>query len=200
MEPGNPPPRPSGPPPEAALVKLCRAAAGMSSAEQAAVAVRAAGGKISAAYWRDVERGSGWSRGKLVPVRASAPTLAWMARVLPAITPERLAEAARQHPAGEDRDRVLEAAGILAEMLNQEEALSAPEARARRLETALRAAAVKGNADPSGDSLFDDPADVQAWDMLALADLAPADRAKAMLKKWRVESPSPVSGQVAGTA
>lgn len=70
----------SAPPPEAVLIKLGREAAGL-TAEAAAAAVRESGGKISATYWRDVERGYGGRRGQRVRVQASPRTLAQMARV-----------------------------------------------------------------------------------------------------------------------
>ena len=75
-------------PPEAILIQRARKAADL-SAEEAAAQVRAAGGRISATYWRDTERGYGGRRGQRVQVRASDRLLAQMARVL-AIPPERL--------------------------------------------------------------------------------------------------------------
>jgi hypothetical protein len=57
---------------------------------------------VSAAYWRDVERGSGTRRGRRVPVRASARVLAAMAVVV-GVRPAELAAANR-----EDAARVLE--------------------------------------------------------------------------------------------
>ena len=73
-------------PPEAAVIRLARLALGM-TAESAAAASRAHGsGGVSAAYWRDVERGQGGRRGQRVPTRASARALAAMARTV-GVTP-----------------------------------------------------------------------------------------------------------------
>ena len=84
------------------MIRLAREAMDM-TALSAAEASRARGGKgISAAYWRDVERGYGGRRGQRVPVRASARALAAMARVV-GVMPAQLAEAGR-----EDAARVLE--------------------------------------------------------------------------------------------
>ena len=73
------------------------------TAQRAAEASRAHDGKgVSAAYWRDVERGYGGRRGQRVPTRASARALAAMARVV-GVVPPQLAAAGR-----EDAARVLE--------------------------------------------------------------------------------------------
>jgi hypothetical protein len=73
------------------------------TAQDAAEASRARDGKgVSAAYWRDVERGHGGRRGQRVPTRASARALAAMARVV-GVVPAQLAEAGRG-----DAARVLE--------------------------------------------------------------------------------------------
>ena len=91
-------------PPEAAVIRLARLALGM-TAESAAAASRAHGsGGVSAAYWRDVERGQGGRRGQRVPTRASARALAAMARTV-GVTPAELTGAGR-----EDAARVLEEA------------------------------------------------------------------------------------------
>ena len=90
-------------PPEAEVIRLARLAAGM-TAESAAQASRARGGGVSAAYWRDVERGRGGRRGRSVPTRASARALAAMARTV-GVTPAELTAAGR-----EDAARVLEEA------------------------------------------------------------------------------------------
>ena len=91
-------------PPEAAVIRLARLALGM-TAESAAAASRAHGsGGVSAAYWRDVERGQGGRRGQRVPTRASARALAAMARTV-GVTPAELTAAGR-----EDAARVLEEA------------------------------------------------------------------------------------------
>lgn len=88
-------------PPEARLIRLAREASGM-TAQDAAEATKAHDGKgVSAAYWRDVERGSGGRRGQRVPTRASARALAAMASVV-GIQPPQLSEAGR-----EDAARVL---------------------------------------------------------------------------------------------
>ena len=89
-------------PPEAEVIRLAREAMDM-TAQRAAEASRAHDGKgVSAAYWRDVERGYGGRRGQRVPTRASARALAAMARVV-GVVPPQLASAGR-----EDAARVLE--------------------------------------------------------------------------------------------
>ena len=89
-------------PPEAEVIRLAREAAGM-TAQSAAEASRTQDGKgVSAAYWRDVERGTGGRRGERVPTRASARALAAMARVV-SVTPAQLTGAGR-----EDAARVLD--------------------------------------------------------------------------------------------
>ena len=89
-------------PPEAEVIRLAREAMDM-TAQSAAEASRAHDGKgVSAAYWRDVERGYGGRRGQRVPTRASARALAAMARVV-GVVPAQLAGAGR-----EDAARVLE--------------------------------------------------------------------------------------------
>src|SRR5580693_4763055 len=89
-------------PPEAEVIRLAREAMDM-TAQDAAEASRARDGKgVSAAYWRDVERGHGGRRGQRVPTRASARALAAMARVV-GVVPAQLAEAGRG-----DAARVLE--------------------------------------------------------------------------------------------
>ena len=95
-------------PPEAEVIRLARLAADM-TAEDAAQASRAHDGKgVSAAYWRDVERGRGGRRGQAVPVRASDRALAAMARVV-GVTPAQLA--------GQGRE---DAARVLGEILRRE--------------------------------------------------------------------------------
>jgi hypothetical protein len=97
-------------PPEAEVIRLAREAMDM-TAQRAAEASRAHDGKgVSAAYWRDVERGYGGRRGQRVPTRASARALAAMARVV-GVVPPQLAAAGR-----EDAARVLE------EILRREQA------------------------------------------------------------------------------
>ena len=95
-------------PPEAEVIRLAREATGM-TAQDAAEASRARDGKgVSAAYWRDVERGYGGRRGQRVPTRASARALAAMARVT-GVAPAQLAGAGRE-----------DAARVLAEILRRE--------------------------------------------------------------------------------
>jgi len=102
-------------PPEAEVIRLARLAADM-SAQDAAEASRAHDGRgVSAAYWRDVERGYGGRRGQRVPTRASARALAAMARVV-GVEPPQLAVVGR-----EDAARVLE------EILRREQAATSPE-------------------------------------------------------------------------
>jgi hypothetical protein len=97
------------------VIRLARGASGM-TAQSAAEASRAHDGKgVSAAYWRDVERGYGGRRGQRVPTRASAMALAAMARVV-GVRPPELAEAGR-----EDAARVLE------EILRREQVPATPE-------------------------------------------------------------------------
>ena len=84
------------------MIRLAREAMDM-TAQDAAEASRARDGKgVSAAYWRDVERGYGGRRGQRVPTRASARALAAMARVT-GVLPAQLTGAGR-----EDAARVLE--------------------------------------------------------------------------------------------
>jgi hypothetical protein len=100
-------------PPEADVIRLAREAMDM-TAQSAAEASRTHDGKgVSAAYWRDVERGAGGRRGERVAVRASARALAAMARVV-GVEPLQLTWAGR-----EDAARVLE------EILRREEAARA---------------------------------------------------------------------------
>src|SRR5580704_9973647 len=95
-------------PPEAEVIRLAREAMDM-TAQSAAEASRAHDGKgVSAAYWRDVERGYGGRRGQRVPTRASARALAAMARVV-GVKPPQLATAGRD-----------DAARVLAEILRRE--------------------------------------------------------------------------------
>lgn len=100
------------PPPEARLIRTARRAAGLS----AEAAAKSTGGKVSAAYWRDVERGYGWRRGERVKATASAQVLAHMARAVAGVTPERL-ESEGGRP---------DAAEILREILRSEQAASSP--------------------------------------------------------------------------
>jgi hypothetical protein len=80
-------------PPEAEVIRLARMAAKLSP-DEAAAKVREAGGKISASYWRDVERGHGGRRGLRVTTRASDERLAQMAQAV-GVTPDQLAGAGR---------------------------------------------------------------------------------------------------------
>jgi hypothetical protein len=90
-------------PPEAEVIKLARTAARLSP-DEAAAKVREAGGRISASYWRDVERGHGGRRGLRVTTRASEGLLAQMAQAV-GVDAEQLAAAGRA-----------DAATVLAEM------------------------------------------------------------------------------------
>ena len=78
---------------EAELIKRARLAARL-GVDDAVARVRAAGGQISPAYWRDVERGHGGRRGQRVPARAREGTLAQMAHAV-GVTPAQLAGAGR---------------------------------------------------------------------------------------------------------
>jgi len=85
-------------PPEAEVIRLARQATGM-TAQDAAEASRSHDGRgVSAAYWRDVERGYGGRRGKRVPTRASDRALAAMARVV-GVQPSQLTDAGREDAA-----------------------------------------------------------------------------------------------------
>lgn len=88
-------------PPEADVIKLARLGARL-SIDDVVAKVRAAGGKLSATYLRDIERGHGGRRGQRVPARASEGLLAQIAHEV-GVTPGRLASAGR-----EDAARVLE--------------------------------------------------------------------------------------------
>lgn len=106
-------------PPEAEVIRLAREAMDM-TAQSAAEASRTHDGRgVSAAYWRDVERGAGGRRGERVPTRASARALAAMARVV-GVTPAQLARAGRQ-----------DAARVLDEILRREEAVRAVSEQSR---------------------------------------------------------------------
>lgn len=96
-------------PPEATVIRLAREAMGI-TAQAAADATSG----ISAAYWRDVERGHGGRRGQRVPARASARVLAAMARTV-GVEPHQLAEAGRE-----------DAARVLAEIQRREGAAPQP--------------------------------------------------------------------------
>jgi hypothetical protein len=163
-------------PPEADVIRLARDAAGM-TAQSAAEATRTHDAKgVSAAYWRDVERGSGGRRGQRVATRASARALAAMARVV-GVMPAQLAAANR-----EDAARVLE------EILRREQpiATAPPATPEPPLElvpdsgddvTGAVVAALFGpkerkiwahirrclEAAPGGTALFADPAQAAVW-------------------------------------
>jgi hypothetical protein len=171
------------------VIRLAREAMDM-TAQDAAEASRARDGKgVSAAYWRDVERGHGGRRGQRVPTRASARALAAMARVV-GVRPAQLAGAGR-----EDAARVLE------EILRREgppRALAAvpsppaslepgpgdifpdvePEmrpmidAKLPALRHLYRLAAIK-SPDMSGTAIFtDSPHEAERWDRLVEAGYA----------------------------
>ena len=84
-------------PPEAELIKRARMAARL-GVDDAVAKVRAAGGQVSPAYWRDIERGHGGRRGKRVPTRASEGLLAQMAYAV-GVTPAQLTGARRDDAA-----------------------------------------------------------------------------------------------------
>jgi len=93
-------------PPEADLIRVAREALGL-TAEDAARRSREvdpARRGVSAVYWRDIEKGRGGRRGQRVPARASARSLAVMARTVE-VVPAQLTHADRE-----------DAARVLAEM------------------------------------------------------------------------------------
>ena len=90
----------------------------------AAEASRALDGKgVSAAYWGNVERGEGTSRGQAVDVHASPRVLATMARVT-GVTPEQLKGTGRE-----------DAADLMEEILRREETAGARQGRHRASRT-----------------------------------------------------------------
>jgi hypothetical protein len=98
------------PPPEADLIRIAREALGLkaSAAVRRMAELSPPDAVITAAYWLEVEKGTGSRRGaRGVPARASAATLAHMAAAV-GVTPERLSEAGRA-----------DAAEILAEITRQ---------------------------------------------------------------------------------
>jgi len=187
MEPDN-----QARPPEAVLIKRARAAAGM-TVEAAAAAVRAAGGQISTSYWGDVERGQGGRRSRRVPVRASARTLAQMARIF-GITPDRLAGEGQRPDAAEILDEILrsEESGQPAsqdgsrqpahmKFLDQvDEGALAPFLAA--VEAQVRAATPADGRRPSGAQAFPGaPQEAELWETRHISD-ADKPRAIAMLR------------------
>ena len=145
------------------------------TAQSAAEASRTHDGKgVSAAYWRDVERGAGGRRGERVPVRASARALAAMARVV-GVTPAQLAGAGRQ-----------DAARVLEEILRREEAARAAPVQLRptgirvideaasgedlnlapfewQIEREVEEAERKFGPDPAGEQIFGPGHEADAW-------------------------------------
>ena len=113
-------------PPEAVVIRLAREATGMTAQSAAEASRKRDGQGVSAAYWRDVERGYGGRRGERVPTRASARALAAMARTT-GVQPAQLTSAGR-----EDAARVLE------EIMRREGSVPA------------RAGPVREDVDPSG--------------------------------------------------
>lgn len=173
-------------PPEAEVIRLARQAMDM-TAQDAAEASRSQDGRgVSAAYWRDVERGYGGRRGQRVTVRASDRALAAMARVV-GVTPPELTSAGRE-----------DAARVLDEMLRREErpvvltpppsdpgSLSFPVDRDMAARSAPHIAEINGRlavwargewqhrgeaaigAIPDGETLFPDrPQDARTWDAM----------------------------------
>lgn len=156
----------SVPPPEAVLIRRARAAAHL-TVEAAAEAVRSAGGKISASYWGDVERGQGGRRGARVSVQASPQILAHMARAV-GLTPERLRAAGRANAS--------EAAEILDEMTRgpvtaEPSALPLDDVDEGELRPYLQgvldeiaAAIARHGPSPSGAQVFGNAQDIEIWD------------------------------------
>lgn len=150
-------------PPEAEVIRLAREAMDM-TAQAAAEASRAHDGKgVSAAYWRDVERGYGGRRGQRVPTRASARALAAMAGVV-GVMPAQLTRAGR-----EDAARVLEEihrrrVSVLhlpasdtpppPEGFLEAADIAAARPYADRINARLRELALDGIARPSGGDIF----------------------------------------------
>jgi hypothetical protein len=157
-------------PPEAEVIRLAREAMDM-TAQSAAEASRAHDARgVSAAYWRDVERGYGGRRGERVTTRASARALAAMARVV-GVEPPQLAAAGRD-----------DAARVLEEILRREQAPATPEPPRESPDpgddvTGAVVAALFGpkerrvwaqvrhrlEATPAGRALFADPGESAAW-------------------------------------
>ena len=167
-------------PPEAELIKLARMAARL-GVDDAVAKVRAAGGQVSPAYWRDIERGHGGRRGRRVPTRASEGLLAQMAHAV-GVTPDQLAGAGRSdaaqvldeilrrdggsltpepEPAPADRPELRQAPSFLTET-EREDALPVAATIFARVSEAT-----SGGGDPGalpGDALFpDDPMLAVAW-------------------------------------
>lgn len=90
-----------GMPPEMQTIRLARSAAGLTAEEAAKRASSIDGFKISAGYWRSLERGSGYSRGVKTGTRASDIALAHMAYILRDydVTPDKLTADGRQSAA-----------------------------------------------------------------------------------------------------
>jgi transcriptional regulator with XRE-family HTH domain len=106
------------PPPEADLIRIAREALGLkaSAAVRRMAEMSPPDAVITAAYWLEVEKGTGSRRGERgVPARASAATLAHMAYAV-GVTPEELTSAGRT-----------DAAEILTEIVRQRSKSAAPE-------------------------------------------------------------------------
>jgi hypothetical protein len=104
------------PPPEAALLRLVRTAAGIKAADAAAAVARSTGRKFSASRWSQIELGYETRDGTYKSVRAPASTLAHMFRVIGMNDPKRL-ESAGKRP---------DAAEVLREILRSEPVPSQP--------------------------------------------------------------------------
>lgn len=102
--------RPPEPPPEAALIRLVREAAGI----KLPAAATAAG--ISKARWSQIETGYETRSGGWREVRGRPVTIAHMAYAV-GVTPERLEAAAHEYDSAAEQRRVTDAAAILREIL-----------------------------------------------------------------------------------
>ena len=151
-------------PPEAEVIRLAREAMDM-TAQAAAEASRAHDGKgVSAAYWRDVERGYGGLRGQRVPTRASARALAAIAGVVGVIaSPAHQSRGARMQPACWRRSTAV-AVSVLhlpasdtpppPEGFLEAADIAAARPYADRINARLRELALDGIARPSGGDIF----------------------------------------------
>lgn len=161
------------PPPEAALLRLVRTAAGIKASDAAAYVDRHSLRSFSAARWSQIENGYETRDGGYRRVTATAATLAHMAAAV-GLTPDRLAAE------GERSD----AAEVLREILRKDASASPevsppPESRLPILydvdegqlsrylvdvqRLVLDAVRRTGNPDPAPGEIFEDPAEAEAW-------------------------------------
>jgi hypothetical protein len=197
-------------PPEAEVIKLARMA-GRLGVDDAVARVRAAGGQVSATYWRDIERGHGGRRGKRVPARASDSMLAQMAHAAGA-SPEQLRDAAAGHPEGEDRARVVRQAAQVLEEIQRRDGphyrRPPPPAAAPlagwddevgiRVEVARRS---HPSGPLSGVMVFPvDPLDAAAWDRLAGLGIGEGGLVQgvAAVRAWRQQAAGLENGFATG--